>query len=72
MLDLSSSESILRYELTEGQNCLDQMAVINSALLLEKRGLNRRLLEVALFSFPYWLCPLAAYNRILVLIPDRT
>lgn len=58
VLDLSSSESVLRYELREGRNCLDQMAVINSALLLDKRELNRQLLEVALFSFPYYPCPM--------------
>lgn len=58
VLDLSSSESVLRYELIEGQNCLDEMAVINSALLLDKRELNRQLLEVALFSFPCYSCPL--------------
>ena len=51
MLDLSSSESVLRYELIEGQNCLEQMAVVNSALLLEKRELSRQLLEVAPLFF---------------------
>lgn len=46
VLDLSSSESVLRYELIEGQNCLDQMAAINAALLLDKSELKRQLLEV--------------------------
>lgn len=72
-MDLSSSESVLRFELIEGQNCLDQMAVINSALLLEKRELNRQLLEVALFFFPCRPCPYySVYDMVLVLIPDRT
>ncbi len=52
MLRLSSSECVLKREVEEGQDALDKMAALSSALALDKRELNKQLLQVPLLALP--------------------
>lgn len=50
MLRLSSSECVLKREVEEGRDALDKMAALSSALALDKRELNKQLLQVVLLA----------------------
>lgn len=52
LLHLSSSECLLKREVEEGRDALDKMAALNSAMALDKRELNKELLEVPLLTLP--------------------
>ncbi len=52
VLRLSSSECVLKREVEEGQDALDKMAALNSALASDKRDLNKQLLQVRLLALP--------------------